>query len=105
MSIRQSYTVIQISPEDLQKFLDNHLSETRLKAFLNRFDNVLIGTNEVANMHNVNKQTVLNYISDGLIVPEVKLSENDHPRFRLSYALTLDFKELQRKLRAKNKGY
>ena len=97
--------VIQISPEDLQKFLDDNVANVTLKAFLNKYENVLIGTNELAHIHNVNPRTVLNYIKDGLIEPEVKLNENDHHQFRLSYVLTLDFKELQKKLRAKNKGY
>ena len=85
--------------------VDEEIGNAKLQAFLSRFDNVLVGTNDVANMHSVNPRTVMNYINDGLIMPEVKLGEKDHHVFRLSYALTLDFKELQRQLRAKNKGY
>ena len=105
MGSGQSNTLIMAGYDDLQKIINHEYADLKLSAFISRFDNVLVGTNEVANMHNVNPRTVLNYISDGLIMPEVKLGENDHPRFRLSYALTLDFKELQKKLRAKNKGY
>lgn len=105
MSIGQSNVLIQANYEDLQKLLNNELAELKLKAFLSQFDNVLVGTKDVAKFHSVNERTVLNYIKDGLIVPEVKLGENDHHQFRLSYALTLDFKELQKQLRAKNKGY
>lgn len=105
MSIGQSNVLIQANYEDLQKLLNNELAELKLKAFLSQFDNVLVGTKDVAKFHSVNERTVLNYIKDGLIIPEVKLGENDHHQFRLSYALTLDFKELQKKLRAKNKGW
>lgn len=105
MGTGQTNTLIMASYDDLQKLINEDYSNMKLKAFLNRFDNVLIGTNELANMHSVNPKTVTNYIKDGLIVPEVKLGENDHHLFRLSYALTLDFKELQKQLRAKNKGW
>jgi hypothetical protein len=93
------------SLEDLQKLIDDNLAIAKYKEMLSRFDNVLVGTKDIANFHNVNERTVLNYIKDGLIMPEVKLGENDHPKFRASYMLTLDFKELQKKLRAKNRGY
>ena len=98
-------TLIMASYNDLQKLINEEVGDTKLKSFLSRFDNVLIGTNEVANMHSVNPRTVLNYIADGLIQPEVKLGENDHHQFRLRYALTLDFKDLQKKLRAKHRGW
>lgn len=104
MGLGQSYTVVQLSPEDLQKFLDDNVAAIALRAFLNRFENVLVGVKDVAHIHSVNPRTVFNYIKDGLIVPEMKLSENDHHQFRLSYVLMLDFKELQKQLRAKNKG-
>lgn len=95
----------KLNDYDLEKVLDKKLSTILLTSFLNKFDNVLVGTKDVAKIHSVNERTVLNYIKDGLIVPEVKLGENDHHQFRLSYALTLDFRELQKQLRAKNKGY
>lgn len=98
-------TLIMAAYDDLQKLINSEYADLKLKAFISRFDNVLVGTNEIANMHNVNPRTVGNYIKDGLIHPEVKLGENDHHQFRLSYALTLDFKELQKQLRAKNKGW
>lgn len=97
--------LIMASYNDLKTLINEEVGDTKLKAFLSRFDNVLIGTNEVANMHRVNPRTVLNYIADGLIQPETKIGENDHHQFRLSYALTLDFKDLQKKLRAKNRGW
>lgn len=105
MGTGQSNTLIMASLEDLQKLIDDNLVTAKYKAMLSRFDNVLVGTKDIANFHSVNERTVLNYIKDGLIVPEVKLGENDHPRFRLSYVLMLDFRELQKKLRAKNRGW
>lgn len=105
MGTGQTNTLIMASLEDLQKLIDDNLVTARYKAMLSRFDNVLVGTKDIAKFHNVNERTVLNYIKDGLIVPEVKLGENDHPKFRASYMLTLDFKELQKKLRAKNRGW
>lgn len=100
-----SNTLIMATYDDLQKLINKEYADLKIQAFISRFDNVLVGTKEIAKFHSVNERTVLNYIKDGLIVPEVKLGEKDHPQLRLSYALTLDFKELQKKLRAKNKGW
>ena len=97
-------TAIIASYDDLQKLLDEEIAAARLKAFLNRWDNVIVDTQDIAKWHSVNKQTVLNYINDGLIVPEMRPNSNGHPRFRASYLLGLDFKELQSQLRARNKG-
>ena len=97
--------VIHLSPEELKKFLDENIAQERLRAFINRFEGVLIDTAMLAKIHRVNPRTVLNYVNDGLIEPEDRVFDNDHPRFRLSYALTLDFKELRRQLRFKNKGW
>lgn len=105
MGTGQTNTLIMASLDDLQKFIDDNMVTAKYKAMLSRFDNVLVGTKDIAKFHSVNERTVLNYIKDGLIMPEVKLGENDHPKFRLSYALTIDFKELQKKLRAKNRGW
>lgn len=103
-----STILYQMQPEDLQRFLDESVAEIKLQAFLNRFENVLIGVKDIAHIHSVNPRTVTNYIKDGLIVPEMRISENDHYRFRLSYALTLNFRELQKQLRVqkhKNNSY
>lgn len=97
-------TLIMADYEVLKKLINEEYASIQMRGFLNRYDNVLIGTNEVANMHSVNPRTVLNYIADGLIQPETKLGENDHHLFRMSYALTLDFKALQKQLRAKRKA-
>jgi len=105
MGAGQTEINYKLNENDFREAIKKELSGLALQMFLNRFDNVLVGVKDVANMHNVSTHTVTAYIKDGLIVHEVKLGENDHPRFRLSYALMLDFKELQKKLRAKNKGY
>lgn len=105
MTMRGSNTLIMATYDDLQELISEEVGQAKLRAFISRFDNVLIGTNELAKIHSVNPRTVLNYIADGYILPEMRLGENDHHLFRLSYALTLDFKELQKKLRAKNKGW
>lgn len=103
LQANHSTTLCCMQPNDLQKFLDENVAEIRLQAFLNRFENVLIGVKDVARMHNVNPRTVTNYINDGLIMPEMKVNEKEHPKFRLSYALTLDFRQLQKELRARSK--
>lgn len=101
----KSNILVQASLSDLQTLIDDNVAEAKYKALLSRFDNVLVGVKDIAHFHNVSTHTVTSYIKDGLIVPEIKVNENDHPRFRLSYALTLDFKELQKQLRAKRKAY
>jgi len=105
MTTGQQNMLIMAGYDDLQKLINTDYADMKLREFISRFYNVLVGVKDVAKFHNVNERTVLNYIKDGLIVPEVKVGENDHPKFRMSYALTLDFKELQKALRAKNKGY
>ncbi|WP_018109728.1 hypothetical protein [Bacteroides propionicifaciens] len=97
-------TLIVADYDIFKKLANEEYASLKIESFLNRYDNVLIGTNEVANMHSVNPRTVLNYIADGLIEPETKLGENDHHLFRMSYALTLDFKALQKQLRARRKA-
>lgn len=90
---------------DLQKLISDEVAKAQFKAMLNKFSNVLVGTKDVAKFHNVNERTVLNYINDGLLIPEEKVSENDHHRFRLSDVLMIDFKELKKQLRARTRGW
>lgn len=101
MNAGTTNTLVMASYDDLQKIVSSDVAELKLQAFVARFENVLISTEEVAKIHSVNPRTVLNYVKDGHIVPEDKLSENEHPKFRLSYVLQLDFKELKKQLRAK----
>lgn len=101
----KSNTLIMADYAELQKLINDEIADARFKAMISRFDNILVGVKDIAHFHNVSTHTVTNYINDGLIEPEVKVNENEHPKFRASYMLTLDFKELQKQLRAKNKGY
>lgn len=105
MGAGKSNTLIMADLEDLQKLISDEVANAKFKAMLNRYSNVLVGTSDVAHIHAVNERTVLNYIKDGLIVPEEKVSENDHHRFRLSDVLMLDFKELRKQLRARTRGW
>lgn len=105
MSIGHAEIFYKLNDSDFEKVLDKKLSNILQTSFLNKFDNVLVGTKDVAKFHSLNERTVLNYIKDGLIVPEIKIGENDHHQFRLSYVLTLDFNDLRKKLTAKNKGW
>lgn len=105
MGANRMNTLIMADYAELQKLINDEIVEARFKAMISRFDNILVGVKDIAHFHNVTTHTVTNYIKDGLIVPEVRVNENEHPKFRMSYALTLDFKELQKQLRAKNKGY
>lgn len=105
MGTGKSNTLIMADLEDLQKLISDEVAKAKFQAMLNRYSNVLVGTQDVAHIHAVNERTVLNYIKDGLIVPEEKVSENDHHRFRLSDVLMLDFKDLRKQLRAKTRGW
>jgi hypothetical protein len=105
MKTTQTNTLVTMAYEDLQKLINDEYAELKIQAFLKRYENILVGVKDVAHFHNVSTHTVTNYIKDGLIEPEVKVNENEHPKFRMSYALALDFKELQKKLRAKNRGW
>ena len=97
-------TLIMADLATLQSFIDENVVKQRVRESFSKFDNVLVGVKDIARFHGVNERTVTNYVRDGLIVPEVKVKDTDHARFRLSYALQLDFRELQRKLRAKRKA-
>lgn len=104
-NLKHTTVLLQADKADLAEIFHEEVSKIKHEAFLARFDGIMVNTKEVAKMHGINEKTVLNYIKDGLIVPEMKLNENEHPRFRMSYALTLDFKLLRKQLWAKNKGY
>lgn len=96
--------LVQADKADMLEAFRYEVSKIKHEAFLNRFEQTIVNTKDVAKIHNVCEKTVINYINDGLIVPEMKINDGEHHRFRLSYVLTLDFKELQKDLRAKNKG-
>lgn len=101
----QSNILIQANYEDLQKIINTEIANIKLEAYLNRFENVLVKVSDIAHIHNVSTTTVRNYIKDGLISSEMQVQDSDNLQFRLSYVLTLDFKELRKQLRFKLKGY
>ncbi|MCL1933969.1 MAG: hypothetical protein FWF53_09200 [Candidatus Azobacteroides sp.] len=98
--------VYQMTPDDLREFVDRELAQKNMNTMrdelLKRYDNVFIGVDEVSAIHQVSGQTVRNYIKDGLIIPELRAVENGKYKFRLSYVLTLDFKELKKELKERN---
>ena len=103
--IGEAKTLIQMSQKDFETAIENRMTKVYSDKFISRFENVIVNTKDVAKIHSVSEQTVLNYINDGLVTPEVKTKENQHHRFRLSYVLDLDFRELQKQLRVKNRGW
>lgn len=68
---------------------------------LNKFYNVIVGTNVVAEIHKVSEKTVLNYVNDGLIEHEPRVGKIY--KFRLSQVLRIDFGQLKKQLRRKAK--
>jgi hypothetical protein len=96
-----------MTPDDLRIFLKEEFTkkdECVLSDFLKKFDNTFVGISEAAAIGQVSGQTVRNYIKDGLMEPEVRTIENGKYRFRLSYILNLDFKELKNQLKIKKRA-
>jgi hypothetical protein len=95
----------QLTPEDLRAFLAEEVAKKEINAsrneLLKRFENRFVGVHEVSVIHGVSRATVINYVNDGLIEPEVRTVENGKYHFRLSYILTLDFNELKKQLNRK----
>ncbi|MBK5721389.1 helix-turn-helix domain-containing protein [Dysgonomonas sp. Marseille-P4677] len=99
-----STTIYQITAEDLERFFNDKLSKEAICSFLNRYEKILVTVDDIARFHNVHPNTVYNYINDGLIIPEIRGKDfKDSYRFRMSYALLLDFKDLRKQLHFKNK--
>lgn len=98
--------VYQMTPDDLREFFHEEFAKkdmnARHDALLKRYENVFVGANEVAMIHQVSTVTVRNYIDDGLITPELRTVEGGKYRFRLSYVLTLDFALLKKQLKERN---
>ncbi|MDR1340006.1 MAG: hypothetical protein LBK58_08155 [Prevotellaceae bacterium] len=99
-------TVYQISPEDLKAFFDEEYAKkdanASLNALLRRYRDVFIDIKMVALMHRVHPQTVRNYIRDGLIKPELRTVEDGKYKFRMDYALELDFEKLKQQLKERS---
>lgn len=98
--------VYQMTPDDLRVFFNEELAKKDMNAsrnaLLKRYENVFVGVSEVATIHKKSRQTVINYIKDGLITPELRTLENGKYKLRLSYVLTLDFDELKKKLKERS---
>jgi predicted transcriptional regulator len=97
--------VYQMTPEDLRAFFEEEYAKKEANAsrdeLLKRFEGKFVGVNEVATLHGVSRQTVRNYVNDGLITPELRTIEGGKYMFRLSYVLTVDFEELKKRLRGR----
>ena len=93
-------TVYQIDERDLNAFV----AEAARRAGLNpleKYKHTMVSVSWVAELHSVSRATVINYINDGLIEPEVREVEGGKYRFRADYAISLDFKELKERLKSR----
>ena len=86
--------IYEVGREDLRSAMSEMIQE-QSKTVFDRFYNVFVNAKDVAKIHQVSPQTVINYIKDGKIKPE------PHPgrvyRFRLSEVLKMDFSQLKYK--------
>jgi hypothetical protein len=85
---------------DLESSLLSGLSSQIVEGFCNRFYDVFVSPDQVADMHGVCRATVIGYIKDGTISAEQSKKYGEY-HIRLSEALLLDFKELRKQLRRK----
>jgi predicted DNA-binding transcriptional regulator AlpA len=90
----QSKVTYELDREDLLKAI-SEMVEEQDKSVFDRFYNVFINAKDVAKIHAISPQTVVNYIKDGRIKPE-PLSGRLY-RFRLSEVLKMDFSKLKYK--------
>ncbi|MDR2653264.1 MAG: helix-turn-helix domain-containing protein [Prevotellaceae bacterium] len=88
-----------IKEDELNSVIDNAVKE-RVNAEYNKFYNTFIYPENIAKMHNVSRQTIINYINDGLI-PTEPHNEGEHYKIRMSEALKLDFSKLKKQLKLK----
>jgi transcriptional antiterminator len=91
----------------MEKSVTYHIDGSDLRAFLNeearrlksdeldRFRQTFVSVTWVAQLHGISKATVINYINDGLIEPEVRTVKNGKYMFRANYAINLDFPKLK----------
>ncbi|MDR2074316.1 MAG: hypothetical protein LBP36_03025 [Oscillospiraceae bacterium] len=91
-----------VKEDELNSVIDRAVSD-RMKAEYNKFYNTFITIDGVASMHNVSRQTVINYIKGGMI-PIENRSEYGKYQIRMSDALKLNFSELKIRLKIKNKN-
>lgn len=93
-----STTVYQINENDLREFLNEAAHRVSLVKSNDRFRNTLVGVSWIAELHGVSKTTVINYINDGLIIPEVRNVEKGKYYFKADYAISLDFALLKKQM-------
>lgn len=93
-----AHTVYQIGESDLQRFLNDMARKQAIVEDLTKFRNTMVSVAWVAELHQVSKATVINYINDGLIVPEVRNVERGKYFFRADYAISLDFNKLKKQM-------
>lgn len=55
MGTSGSNTLIMATYDDLQKLINKEYADLKIQAFISRFDNVLVGTKEIAKFHSVNE--------------------------------------------------
>lgn len=96
-------TIFQVDAEELEKFFHNNMAKTAVDSFCKRFSNTLVTPEDVAKIHNVSIATVYNYCKDGLILPEHREKDYCAYRFRLSEVLKIDFTELKKQLKIRQK--
>jgi hypothetical protein len=88
-----------VKEDELNSVIDRAVEE-RMTAEYNKFYNTFISAEGLANMHNVSRQTVINYIKDGLIPVELR-NPNEQYQVRMSEALKLNFCQLKKQLKLK----
>jgi hypothetical protein len=105
-------TITLINVDELSALLKKHhaeiksdlecslLSDLVIDGFCNRFQNVFISPDVVAQMYGICTVTVIAYIKDGIIAAEQTKKYGKY-HIRLSDALRFDFKEMRRQLRRK----
>lgn len=93
-------TIYQIDERDLNAFVAEAARRAGVNA-LEKYRQTMVSVSWVAELHSVSRATVINYINDGLIEPEVREVEGGKYRFRADYAILLDFKELKEQLKSR----
>jgi len=89
----KSEITYKLDADDLTKVLRDELSELQRTAVLGQFSGRLVSVDTVAEIHDVNRATVLKYVKAGLIECQhiAKLY-----KFQLSYILGINFHDLKK---------
>lgn len=89
-----SKVTYELSRDDLRATIIE-MTQEQSKTVFDRFYNVFVNAKDVAKIHQVSPQTIVNYIKDGKIKPEPH--QGRVYRFRLSEVLKMDFSQLKYK--------